>query len=307
MRRKLIKQANQAYTVTLPIEWIRDNNLKEKQEIELNAIQNKVIITPSQKTKSVKNVLTLNLKGKEFNLFRASLIEAYTLGYDKLIIHTDVKNAEKYLEELTSKYFLGFEVVQQDKNTYELENLSEPGEDQFHPLLRKTFMISVSTLREIINNIEKLNKNGKEILEKMEKMERYNNFCMRSIVKKIINIQAVPQTWLMLSYLTKYKRSMTYLIKYFTTNKIKLNKEWKEVLEELFENWSQLYERFYKDDIEEINNLYEKNKEFLNKKIFLLTPKNKNENVLYYHIIEIQRLISYSTAPIMSVIRGRKN
>jgi phosphate uptake regulator len=35
MKRKIIKQASQAYTITLPIEWIRKNNISEKSEVDL--------------------------------------------------------------------------------------------------------------------------------------------------------------------------------------------------------------------------------------------------------------------------------
>ena len=35
MKRRIIRQANQAYTITLPIEWIRKNNLDKASEVNL--------------------------------------------------------------------------------------------------------------------------------------------------------------------------------------------------------------------------------------------------------------------------------
>src|SRR3989344_437689 len=45
MKRKLIKQANQAYTITLPIEWIRKNGLTGKEEIDLEVSEKSIIIS----------------------------------------------------------------------------------------------------------------------------------------------------------------------------------------------------------------------------------------------------------------------
>ena len=43
MKRKIIKQKS-AYTITLPIEWIRDNNLTGADEIEVTNQNNDLVI-----------------------------------------------------------------------------------------------------------------------------------------------------------------------------------------------------------------------------------------------------------------------
>jgi phosphate uptake regulator len=55
MKRKIIKQAKQAYTITLPIEWIRDNPIKKGTEVDL-LIKDKLIIINSKNKKVGKSI-----------------------------------------------------------------------------------------------------------------------------------------------------------------------------------------------------------------------------------------------------------
>ena len=59
MKRRIIKQGHNAYTVTLPINWIKRLNIKPKDEIDLNDNGNQVII--SAKNNSEKNSVTFDI------------------------------------------------------------------------------------------------------------------------------------------------------------------------------------------------------------------------------------------------------
>lgn len=306
MIRKVIRQGKQAYTVTLPVEWIRTNSLEAGSEISLQPTEDRLLISPV-KQRVKKRSITLKLEGSQFNLFLATLIETYTLGYDLIIIHTNAKNARKHLEKITSQYFLGFELTQQNASSYTIENISEPENAKFDTIMRKMFLLCIDSFKDIVDNINNLNtERGEEIKKKLERMEQYNNFCMRCIIQKITSVQAVPQTWLILSFLTKFKRSFVYLIDIIQKKKIKPNKKIENILSALHENLEGLYSAYYAQDIEKTNEIYEKNRELLFKQIHLLSPKGQDETILFAYMIEFQRLNSYMTAPIMAVSLGKK-
>jgi len=45
MRRRIIKQGNHSYTLTVPVTWIRDQKLEQGGEVEVNQEDNNLIIS----------------------------------------------------------------------------------------------------------------------------------------------------------------------------------------------------------------------------------------------------------------------
>ncbi|MCA9459468.1 MAG: AbrB/MazE/SpoVT family DNA-binding domain-containing protein, partial [Nanoarchaeota archaeon] len=81
MKRKIIKQSGRAYTITLPINWIRENNIEEGDEIELNENNNQLNIV-TENTNTPKTSISLDIpKGKESSI-RTLLINTYRSGFD---------------------------------------------------------------------------------------------------------------------------------------------------------------------------------------------------------------------------------
>ena len=51
MRRRIIKQGNNSFTSTVPIKWIKENNLEAGDEIEVFEEDNQLIISESARRK----------------------------------------------------------------------------------------------------------------------------------------------------------------------------------------------------------------------------------------------------------------
>ena len=77
MKRKLIKQASQAVTVTLPIGWIRDNNLKSGEEVDFEVRENDLIISSGKKTvgNSIKLDISEMPKNTKYNSIFSHMID----------------------------------------------------------------------------------------------------------------------------------------------------------------------------------------------------------------------------------------
>ncbi|MBI4154255.1 hypothetical protein HY501_02885 [Candidatus Woesearchaeota archaeon] len=298
MNRKVIRLGNQAHVLTLPIQWVRENGVSTGDELEISVAAEKLVIS-AKKQKRQSKTLSINIQSDEFNIFRAALIEAYTLGYDKVLVTTDAKHAKEYLNLITSRYFFGFEVVKQQKNVYEIENISEPELDKFETIFRKLFLLCI----EVLKNITEGSIEQTSSFEKLERMEKYNNFCKRSITKKIATLEteSIPYLWQILSYLTKFKITSRALLEFQKKERIQLTKEARKILTRILENLESTYTSFYSHNLELIGRVYEKNKDLLLTVTFGLKPKNRKEFQMFSYLLEYQRLISYMTAPITAI------
>ena len=90
MERTLIPQGNErnrSYTITLPSEWIRNNNLAKQRTVTLDIINNQVIIAPIaiHETETTIDATTLNA------IIHKLIVEKYKLGLDIIKIRYDDK------------------------------------------------------------------------------------------------------------------------------------------------------------------------------------------------------------------------
>ena len=84
MKRKVIKQANQAYTITLPISWARENNLDKNSEVDLTAEGNALLIQTDSKVKG--EVVKLEINKINQREIRMQLAALYARGADEIRI-----------------------------------------------------------------------------------------------------------------------------------------------------------------------------------------------------------------------------
>jgi len=83
MKRKLIKQG-EAYTLTLPIKWIRSLNLSPSEEVDISEIEGNLLI--STKPHQIKKEISVDLTSDQEFYVRPFLNALYWSGYDKLKI-----------------------------------------------------------------------------------------------------------------------------------------------------------------------------------------------------------------------------
>ena len=61
MKRRIIKQGNNSYTLTLPISWIKENHLRGGDEIEIDEEDSKLIISLSKDQRKVEISLDVDV------------------------------------------------------------------------------------------------------------------------------------------------------------------------------------------------------------------------------------------------------
>lgn len=137
MIRKLVKQGENALTVTLPAGWIKKQGLKPGNEIALQEIGNTIEISASKQKSEKRYEIKLN---KEFHyedyFLRRFISSIYKKDYDEIVIHFDNPGIAAYIEQCVHE-LMGLEIINQTGNTIVIRNISRELEDQFDNIFKK--------------------------------------------------------------------------------------------------------------------------------------------------------------------------
>ena len=84
MRRKLIKQGNDALTITIPAKWLKNKSLKSGDEVEINEQEQDLLISGTGEAElKTKQIF---LETVSANHLRSLISSAYKAGYDQINI-----------------------------------------------------------------------------------------------------------------------------------------------------------------------------------------------------------------------------
>lgn len=173
VKRKIIKQANQAYTLTLPINWVRENNLDKKDsEVEIS-IQDKSLI--------VTNMGNVALKKEKFSVedFDERILfnkinALYAGGVDEIEI-----SSSKEISSLLIKCVgqtLGYALVSQSNGKYIIRDIGNGSYSDIDEILKRVFQIVLMFYDSAIEDIFGAEK---ETLEGIDKRDNeINKFCL---------------------------------------------------------------------------------------------------------------------------------
>ena len=181
MKRKIIKQANQAYTITLPVDWARRNNLDKNSEVDLNEEGNILIITSKNQIAGTK----VELEGdSDKRTLRNQISALYSRGVDEIVLKSKQEISQSLIEILSSS-FLGYALVEKKDNTYVIKDITGNKETNLDEIFKRVFQMILGFYEEAIEDIFGKRNITKEHL--MSKDSEINKFCWyleRAINKK---------------------------------------------------------------------------------------------------------------------------
>jgi phosphate uptake regulator len=175
MKRKLIKQAGQACTITLPINWIRTHSLKAGDEIDLE-IKNKQIVLSTQK-KTATGKTKLNTKGFPFRLEKIYVNAAYAKGIDELELETSLKQVD-------FNQNLGYAVVSQRGSNVLIKDISGMTSGNLDEIFKRVFQLILGFYDNAIDHITHNKKSSIETINTIDtEINKFVFFLERSIIK----------------------------------------------------------------------------------------------------------------------------
>jgi hypothetical protein len=302
MKRKLIKQG-EAYTLTLPINWIRSLNLKPSEEIDISEVEGNLLVSakPNEAKKEISTTLTSD---KESHL-RPFLNALYWSGYDKIIITFNSIKQRKVINSIIDNYFWGFEVIEEKDNQIITESVSEPIEEKADIILKRIFFI-INENFNIINKDFRTNKfdNILQIVNNTRKINRYNNFCRRTYVKQRIHDDKLIYRWEFLVKILYIQYSVLHLYEILDKDKPKsVTRTTKELTKSVQELFKRLQTAFFKKEVKIIQEINIHAIDLLYNDIHQNMRKTqKTETLILYYLGELTRLINLINTPLINLI-----
>jgi phosphate uptake regulator len=237
MKRKIIEQGGLTLMVSLPRPWAKKYGIKKGDEVDLQEHGKNLTIATSEPISKDKKEVVIDASEK----FLGRYVQGpYKLGYDELIIKFESPDVlieiQRYLDQT-----MGFEIVDQKPNQVKIQMVAKEMETEFDRVLRRLFLMTIDTTKEMIQADNKKLKN----LAEMEKMNnKLCNFCERLLNKhQYYDVNKTSQMYCVVWSLEQIGDDLRDLCKLLIRSK---NKP-KELLEEVSLMIELFYKLFYKE------------------------------------------------------------
>lgn len=134
MQRKIVKQGNNAHTITLPSSWIKSNNLKTGDSVVIVETSNDLLLKTHYREYSKS--IEINVENQETPEIIQNVLHLYLCGYSKIIINHNNSNSIQKVEKELTGYFLEYHTSKKSifQNIVEYSNMDT---EQLQKLLIK--------------------------------------------------------------------------------------------------------------------------------------------------------------------------
>jgi phosphate uptake regulator len=302
MRRNVIGQGNNSYTLTLPIEWIRDNNLSSGDEIELKLEDNNIIVSILKK-KPLTASIVVNLKKYSERSIKNIVFQLYRKGFDKIICTlTDTKQKEM-LKKIVRQNVLGFEVTDEENGKCIIENVAEPSKEKFTSLLNKLFFIIKTNSEEIIKDLQNSRfDNLTAHTETRNMFDLYTNFLRRIVIKE--RLGGNKDSYLLfyfVSQLSNIEHCFYYSYDHCAKNKIKLDDKTLSYLTSLSKYVEFLHEAFCEKNLDKTHVIGEDYLKMTKEMMTFLDSGKSKSNFVVHEILMASRFVNLASTVIFGL------
>ncbi|MBW3020757.1 hypothetical protein KY334_05650 [Candidatus Woesearchaeota archaeon] len=175
MKRKLVKQGPSTITVSLPKKWIDLNNLDNGDEIDIDQIGNKLILS-SENEKTSFEEYTLDVSNIKSNLIHELILEIYKNNIKEITISGFNKEKLSKIKDIVNNS-IGFEIIESTKTRIKIIDLGFAKEEHLEKAEQQIFW-------KILNLIEYcMNKEDNEDIHKLDlEVNKLSFFIQRNLI-----------------------------------------------------------------------------------------------------------------------------
>lgn len=284
-KRKIIKQANQAYTITLPIEWVRSNKLSEKSELDVNISGKSLVISTDNPTAGAKVILNLEENDSNRTLYQ-SLNALYARGVDEI----EIISSRDISQVLTgaSNNLLGFALVARDKNKYIIKEISGGNYSEFEEVFKRVFQMILLFYEDAVKDILGKRTQTDEGLKARDlEVNKFSLYLQRAINKKFY--QDSIDGRIIFTYAIALEEIGDEIMRLWRTimeNKIKKTKELEELLDLCRKMLDDSFDSYYQFNITRLKQLYS-NRNNIREKILKMKGLDGKTAMILKHILKI--------------------
>ncbi len=279
MKRNIIQQGA-SYTITLPKKWVEDNNLKNKDEIELDEDNNQLIL--KGKGQGKRQTIKVNIPHSTRSLTKSIISNAYKKGYDIIEVTYEDDSTAKVIEKVVHD-LMGHEIMDKKSHFLIIKNISTELEEEYDNIFRKSFFLCKENMAIIKEEIKELSfQRLEEVQETRNLITKYTDYCKRIITKNRRNNETSMFEYIIIWTLEKISNEINYLYRYLHTNAPKLNKEDIKSLNLAFHLFDNIMVHYFKKDVSYLHEFSKEKDQFLHERFDkLITSKSVNQVVLH--------------------------
>ena len=150
-----LQRIGSSILVSLPKEWVVANNLDKSSQVEIEATQNNLSITPQQSRKPTKEVEIPYPLSKEDSVV-ANITGAYLLGYDLIRIKgkstISIKDRENIRASMRS--LVGIEIIDEDAKTITTQILLDESSVNPQKILKRMSSIAQGMFIDVLDMLQ---------------------------------------------------------------------------------------------------------------------------------------------------------
>ena len=226
-----------SYTITLPIQWVKQAGLDKTRTAFLEIVGNNAVICPSKGTPQ-----RICIKGEDYRRCIIKVMQGlYRLGIDEVSITTSDNKQVEELIDIIDKKLIGFEIVEQKKDRILIKDITNESSEGFDVIMRRVFLLLIELAE---------TENGQKITALDRNIKKLINFCQRTIMKSgHSDFRRTPIYYLMLDRLEKMCDELKWALRAADNKKdIEILRETKACLRaayELFYNFENKKYAYY--------------------------------------------------------------
>jgi len=305
-KRKIIKSGEGSFVISLPIDFIRRNQLKKGSGIFVLDKGHEVVVSPEGKDIAEGKTATIDCEGKSVDEIKKNIISHYLFGASSLMLKeintSERENAIRFISLLP-----GLSVVSEEHNKIEVKDILDAEKVNLNEYLKRTDIMIRSMFLLFLEGIEKKEKPDLGIKGRIQG----NCFFIIKMINKILkNTSLSAKTGIELESILSLSRIVIEL-ENITDHLYKLGDQINVKtrlgnIEEIIKMLSKSYEiaitSFYKKDAKSAEGIFlAKNK---SKKIIssILEIKDRENAIMIYdYLLDIEKsirrisLIGYDT------------
>ncbi|MBW3015570.1 hypothetical protein KY330_04050 [Candidatus Woesearchaeota archaeon] len=289
MRRKIIKQGNNSFTLTLPVKWIRRNRLEGGDEVFLSDNDGELVVLAEEKHEKKETRIKIR------EAFRANikylLGQVYRQGYDEITVVYDDENVYKEIVKVIDYYFLGLEIIDRKEGQCKIGVIVETTEEKFKIFLRKMFQL-------VHESISLLKDKGdmEEIESYYSKLSQYQNYGKRFIYSAKTELSNYDY-YSLLSYFINIHADIHRVSQILSKSKVVYNAKIKSNYENLLSIWEAMESAFYKKDKKELVDINKKLRNLIQESLM-----SKGDLRILHYQMELFRLFYGAVSPMLGIL-----
>lgn len=232
-RRKIQLVAGTTYTVSLPKDWVIKNQLREKDEIQINEKNNRtLLLSPDDhKTENLKEI-ELNIDDYMDDIDQV-LFAVYYLGTENINLFSKDEFSKTVRARIrkTLTHMSGTEITYEDKKHLKIKVFLDKSKVKISQVLYRISLLLESNIENITGelNLDEISINENEIDRLYHLTAKIISMSLTEtqILKTsgIRNISLIPHYFLIGKRLENIGDNLNHLGKYMSKNKVRINKK----------------------------------------------------------------------------------